>query len=139
MAYDKSLADRIRKILSKRKGVTEVGMMGGLCFMLRSHMCCGISNDDLVVRVGPERYDQALRRPHAHPMNFTGHPLRGLVFVGPKGRRREQDLWAWVRQAADFVRSLRPKARSKPSARKERRVSSAPGQSASSTGMRFRR
>jgi TfoX/Sxy family transcriptional regulator of competence genes len=81
-------------------------MFGGIAFMLDGKMCCGVIEDDLIVRVGPERYEEALSEPHVRPMDFTGRSLRGFVFVGPDGYRKNEALAKWVRQAADFARSL---------------------------------
>lgn len=109
MAYDEKLAERVREALSDRKGLTEKKMFGGLAFMLRGHMCCGVLQDDLVVRVGPKRYEQALSQPHARPMNFTGRPLKGFVTVGPLGYRTDKALQKWVKQAVEFISLLQPK------------------------------
>jgi hypothetical protein len=109
LAYDEKLADRVRKILARRKGFAELKMMGGLCFMLRGNMCCGVLKDDLVVRVGPQQYGKALTEPHALPMNFTGRVLKGFVFVGPGGYRTDRTLQAWMMRATDFALSLPPK------------------------------
>ena len=57
MAYDERLAERIHKTLAKRTGVTEKQMFGGLRFLLRGRMCCGVERDSLVVRVGPDHYE----------------------------------------------------------------------------------
>jgi len=118
MAYNEKLADRVRKVLARRKGVTEIRMMGGLCFTLRGNMCCGVLNDDLVVRIGPERYDKALAQPHARPMDFTGRPLKGFVFVNPGGSRTDKALATWMKEAIDFAHSLPPK---KPRHQRKRR------------------
>lgn len=77
MPYNKELAKRVRKILSQEKDLTEKRMFGGLSFLLNGRMCCGVLRDDLVVRIGPKEYQQALEEPHARPMDFTGRPLRG--------------------------------------------------------------
>ncbi len=109
MAYDEDLAARVRKAIGRRAGLRELSMMGGLCFMLRGHMCCGVLRSDVVVRVGPER-EKALRaKSGARPMDFTGKPLRGFLFVGPGGHRTDVSLRAWIREAVDFARSLPPK------------------------------
>ena len=84
-------------------------MFGGIAFMVRGHMCCGVVKDLLMVRVGPEGYEHALAKPHARPMDFTGRPLRGLVFVAPAGTLTDKGLSDWVRRAARFVRTLPPK------------------------------
>ncbi|MBI2989080.1 MAG: TfoX/Sxy family protein [Deltaproteobacteria bacterium] len=106
MAYDEKLADRIRKVLARRKGLTEKKMFGGVAFLLDGKMCCGVLNDNLVVRVGSERYEKTLAAPHARPMDFTGRPLKGFVFVGPGGCRTDKALAKWVKQAVDFAMTL---------------------------------
>ena len=109
MAYNENLADRIREVLAHRNGLTERKMFGGLSFMLGGNMCCGIVKDDLVVRVDPDSYERALTRPHARPMDFTGRPLKGMVYVGPEGYRTDQELQYWLGQALSFALSLPPK------------------------------
>ncbi|MBI3779990.1 MAG: TfoX/Sxy family protein [candidate division NC10 bacterium] len=109
MAYDAALVKRIGNFLRRREGITQKRMFGGIAFMLRGHMCCGIVNNDLVIRVGPTRYEQALAQPHARPMDFTGRPLKGFVYVGPLGYRTDNALQKWVKQAVEFVASLPPK------------------------------
>ena len=109
MAYNESLAGRIREELSHRNELTEKKMFGGLSFMLGGNMCCGILKDDLVVRVDPDSYESALAKPHARPMDFTGRPLKGMVYVGPEGYRTDEELKCWLDQALSFALSLPPK------------------------------
>lgn len=106
MTYDERLAARVRKLLAPQDGLSEKKMFGGISFMLRGNMCCGVVKDDLVVRVGPEQYQEAVMRPHARPMDFTGRPLKGLVYVGPGGYASDQDLAKWVKRGVDFAASL---------------------------------
>ncbi len=54
MAYDEKIVERLSKVFSEHKGVKEKKMFGGIAFMLRDHMCVGVINDLLMVRVGPE-------------------------------------------------------------------------------------
>jgi hypothetical protein len=109
MAYDETLAARVREILAPAPGgLTERAMFGGLAFMLEGHMCCGIVGDDLVLRLGPDLADRALRERHVRPMDFTGRPMTGMVYVDREGLRAGA-LRAWVDQAAGFVRTLPPK------------------------------
>lgn len=79
--------------------------------MLRGNMCCGALKKNLVVRVGPEYYPKALTRPHARPMDFTGHPLKGFIYVGPAGYRTDRALTRWIEQGVDYVASLPKKRR----------------------------
>lgn len=106
MVYDEKLASRVRKTISKRKGVTEKEMFGGIAFMLRGKMCVGVVKDDLMVRVGPESHDRAIAKPHTRPMDFTGRPMKGFLFVGPGGVKAEKALAGWVNLAADFAATL---------------------------------
>ena len=96
MAYDEQLADRVRAALRGRAGITERRMMGGLTFLCDGRMCGGVLGRDLVARVGREAMPAALRRPHVRPMDFTGRPLAGFVYVAPEGLRRMASLQTWL-------------------------------------------
>jgi TfoX/Sxy family transcriptional regulator of competence genes len=98
-----------RGLLARRKGITEKKMFGGLAFMLHGKMFCGVLKDDLVVRVEPEGYEKALSRAHARPMDFTGRPLKGYVFVGSSGLRTDKMLGKWIEEGVEFASSLRQK------------------------------
>lgn len=106
MAYDLELAARVRELLQERPGYGERQMFGGICFLLRGNMCCGVVRSDLMVRVGPEQHAAALRRPGARPMDFTGRPSRGMVYVGRAALRTRRGLEAWVERGAAFAASL---------------------------------
>lgn len=109
MAYDTELAARLRSTLSDLPDVTERKMFGGVAFMVGGHMCCGVAGEDVMLRVGPDAYEAALAEPHAREMDFTGRPLKGYVYVAPKGIATDRDLEAWVGKAVRFVRTLPPK------------------------------
>jgi TfoX/Sxy family transcriptional regulator of competence genes len=111
MAYDRKLAERIRTITAGRKGVTEKEMFGGIAFLLDGKMFIGLANNQLMVRVGPDRHDEALARPHARPMDFTGRPMRGYVYVAPAGYANARSLSAWIDWSAAFVATVKKKPR----------------------------
>lgn len=106
MAYDESIAERVRKVLRSKRGVTERRMFGGIAFMLHGHMCVGILDDSLMARVGPENYEKALAKSGVRRMDFTGKPMRGYVFVGPEALRTDAQLGRWIEICAEFVRTL---------------------------------
>ncbi|MFZ1807432.1 MAG: TfoX/Sxy family protein [Cyclobacteriaceae bacterium] len=115
MAYNEKLADRVREKMAVMKKVEEKKMMGGLCFMYKTKMCCGIVKDDLMVRVIESRYEEALSHPYGREMDFTGRPLKGFVFVAPDGFKKEKDLTYWIQMGVEFVDALPPqKKKSKP-------------------------
>ena len=106
MAYDLVLAERIRQSLAGTAGVAEKRMFGGLCYMVKGHMCCGVAGRDLVLRVGAARYGEVLRMPHARPMDLTGWPLKGFVYVSPKALATARALKKWIAFAVANVESL---------------------------------
>jgi hypothetical protein len=110
MAYDETLADRIRAAVTGLTGnVTERAMFGGLAFMLNGHMFAGVVGKDLMLRLGEPAASHALIRPHVREMDFTGRPMKGMIFVGPDGLTGP-GLGQWVTEAAAFVQSLPAKA-----------------------------
>ena len=106
MAYDEGLAERVRGVLEDRGGVSERRMFGGLAFLIRGHMTVGIVKDELMVRVGPEMYARSVREPHARAMDFTGHPMKGFVFVSPPGLESDTALERWVETGVAYAASL---------------------------------
>ena len=106
MAFDEGLAERIRDMLSERDDVVERKMFGGLCFMVSNHMCCGIVDDTLMARVGPDNYAECLTQQYVREMDFTGKPLTGMVSVEPNGFESDQHLTKWLDICIGFVTSL---------------------------------
>src|SRR5438067_649851 len=106
MTYDEKLVERVRRVIPPNGNVIEKKMFGGVAFLLDGKMFVGIANKDLMVRVGPEAYDAALARQHVRPMDFTGRPLTGYVYVNAVGSRTDAAVSAWVLQAMRFVRAL---------------------------------
>jgi TfoX/Sxy family transcriptional regulator of competence genes len=106
MAFDEAVAERIRKALEGSPDVVEKRMFGGIAFMVRGNMCCGVIGDRLMLRVGPKGYETALSRPYARPMDFTGKPMKGMVYVEPVGFASTGDLKAWIARAMEFTLSL---------------------------------
>jgi TfoX/Sxy family transcriptional regulator of competence genes len=127
MAYDPSLAARIRELVATGRGGTEKAMFGGLAFLLEGKMFCGVLGDELLARVGPDAHDAAMAQPHVRIMDFTGRPMRGYVFVGPAALSTSLKLRRWVNDCQAHVATLpdkpakkRPKAtKSAPSARRQ--------------------
>src|SRR3989337_193558 len=102
MAYNEKLADRVRTALVHRKAVEEKKMMGGLTFMVNGKMCVGVHDEELMVRLDPDVHENALKRDGCRAMDFTGKPMKGFVFVGPKGMSNKEDLDYWISLALDF-------------------------------------
>jgi TfoX/Sxy family transcriptional regulator of competence genes len=118
MAFDERVAARVREVLAKQSGVVEKRMFSGLAFLHHRHMCCGVVGDELMVRVGPAAYEEAVSQPHARQMDFTGRPMVGFVFVGPGGLASDSELETWVTRGLEFASSLPPKSRHKQKGRK---------------------
>lgn len=109
MAYDEELAERVRREFGNRPDLGERKMFGGLCFLVGGHMCCGVLEDRLMARVGPEQYEALLGEEHAAEMDFTGKPLRGMLYVSAEGISSNADLGKWIERCLAFATSLPPK------------------------------
>ena len=96
MAYDERLAARVRGMLDGTPHVSERKMFGGLAFLVDGKMAAGIVGDELMVRVGKERYDEALAKPGARKMDFTGRPATGMVYVSTPAIARGASLRRWL-------------------------------------------
>jgi len=106
MAYDQALAERIRKVLAGEPGLTEKKMFGGVGFMLRGNMVCGVLDDALIARVGAAQYQEALAQPHVRVLDRNGHAMSGWVQVGPQGVASAADLRRWVMAGVEQVKEL---------------------------------
>lgn len=114
MSYDEKLADRIRAVLAKQdKDVVERKMFGGICFMVAGAMCCGVLNDDLIVKIEREKNDEALAQPHARPFDFSGRPMAGILYVAPKGVATAAQLKKWIDRGLAYVATDPKKAKKK--------------------------
>lgn len=109
MAYDEQLAERVRDLLSVRDGFSERKMFGGIGFMLAGNMACGVSGDELIVRLEPGDAEKALAEEHVRVFDMTGRPMTGWILVGPEATAADDDLAGWVDAGGDFAASLPPK------------------------------
>lgn len=105
MAYDERLAIRVRALLAEHADVRERKMFGGLTFMIGGNMSCGVHGNELIVRLDPAREQEALARPHARPMDFTGRPMRGFITVQPEGLKGKA-LNRWIKEAVARAEAL---------------------------------
>lgn len=93
-------------------------MMGGLCFMVDGKMCLGVESERLMVRLDPAVYEAALQRPGCRPMDFTGRPMRGFVWVTREAVSTDQGLHEWAALALEF----NPRAKSSKSSKAIRKA-----------------
>ncbi|MEX2447817.1 MAG: TfoX/Sxy family protein [Solirubrobacterales bacterium] len=106
MAFDEALADRVRELLGAREELSERKMFGGIAFMVGGKMAVGVIGEDLMVRLDPADVEKALAEPHTRPMDFTGKPMKGMVYVDSTGTRADDDLAGWVEAGAEYAASL---------------------------------
>lgn len=106
MAFDESLAARIRELLARKNAITEKKMFGGVGYLLNGNMLIGVWKDTLIVRVGPERYEETLLESHVREFDITGKPMKSWIMVEPEGIDDDNDLKAWIEKAMKFVKTL---------------------------------
>ena len=110
MAYDENLAEKVRKALRGKGEISEKKMFGGLCFLLSGKMCCGILKGDLVARVDPKESPALLKKPGVRPMDFTGRPMKGFLYVS-QAALGSSGLKQWLKRCLVYVSSLPAKKR----------------------------
>lgn len=106
MAFDETLAARIRDALTRRRNVQEKRMFGCICFFLNGNALAGVWKDRLIARLGPDEGEVALREPHVRAFDITGRPMRNWVVVEPEGVEDDEQLAGWIERAVKFVKTL---------------------------------
>ena len=109
MPYDEGLAERVRGLLDGRSDVVDKRMFGGIAFLIAGNMACGVSGDDLIVRVDHDESEALLAEPGARRFDMTGRPMKGWLLVAPEASADDADLERWVRRGEEFAASLPPK------------------------------
>ena len=105
MPHDPHLAEQMRVALKGMRGIEEKKMFGGFCWMLNGNMLCGVEVGRFMFRVGKDLQQAALERPGASPMDITGRPMRGFVWVDAAATEGTK-LKDWINFAATYVKSL---------------------------------
>ena len=106
MPFDQGLAERVRDLVGKSAGLSERKMFGGLCFMVQGNMSFGVVGSELMVRVGPDSYADALALPHRGKWTLRAVRCRGMVFVSEDGISEDEDLEHWLQRGMAFAGSL---------------------------------
>jgi len=109
MPYNKDIEGRIEKAVSSWKNTAKKNMFGGVCHLLNGNMFCGVYKDFLILRLGAEKTEAALKLPHVRPFDITGRPMKGWVMVQEEGFRSEKELKYWLGMAKAFAKTLPPK------------------------------
>lgn len=103
MAYNEKLADRVREIIAATENnIVEKKMFGGLCFMVNDKMCVGIKQESIMVRIDPDKFDEALEMDGCKPMNHGGRIMKGFLFVDEKVLNTKKKLEYWIKLTMDF-------------------------------------
>jgi TfoX/Sxy family transcriptional regulator of competence genes len=107
MPFNETLNNRIREALAHLPNVEEKRMFGGSCFMVNGKMCVGVANDEMMCRVGPDIYEEALEKNGCREMDFTGKPMKGYVFVNENGLKSKKELDFWINLCLDFNKNAK--------------------------------
>lgn len=136
MNIDEGLAQRVRETLLELADFADISerkMFGALMTMVNGHMTCGISgakpgskirprahadaatdshserDSGLLLRVGANRYNEALKDPYCRPMDFSGKTMTGFVYIDSPGLQEDDDLRRWLALSLSFVLAQPPK------------------------------
>jgi TfoX N-terminal domain len=106
MAFSESLAQRVRQVVARRRGISEKKLFGGVGFLLNGNMLVGVWKTSLIVRLAPDEAVSALKEPNIVPFDITGRPMKGWVMVEPDGIETDEQLTDWIRRCEAFVSTL---------------------------------
>jgi TfoX/Sxy family transcriptional regulator of competence genes len=106
LPFNETLAERIRQRLARRKNVTEKKMFGGIGFLLNGNMLVGVWKESLIVRLGEDEGEKALKQPHVKEFDITGRPMKNWVLIEPEGVEDDDQLNGWIQRAVRFVGAL---------------------------------
>jgi TfoX/Sxy family transcriptional regulator of competence genes len=110
VAYDEDLADRIRELVGRERGLTEKKMFGGLAFLIHGNMSVAASGrGGLLVRVDPAESERLVAKSKASPMVMRGREMAGWLRVSGDDLRTRRQLQKWVELGVGYARSLPPK------------------------------
>ena len=114
MAYNELLSKRIHNILTAQ-GIPfeEKKMFGGIAFMIKDKMACGVVKNDLMFRVIENRYETLLKDENLRPMDFTGKPLRGFIYADEAATDTDSQLKYLINFSVEFVDTENPKPKKK--------------------------
>jgi hypothetical protein len=109
MPYDMGLEARIDELFAEVRAYRKKRMFGGICYLNRGNMAFGIWKDRLIVRCGPQRYAECLKKKHTAQFDITGKAMAGWVMVAPEGFGEDEELRNWLALGDGFAASLPPK------------------------------
>lgn len=109
MPYNEKLAARMRAKMAGQRGLEEKKMFGGVGFMLKGNMACGVHKQELIVRLMDKDFEAALKRPHVRVFDMTGRPMKGWVLVSEGGYSSDKSLQDWIDKGIALAKSLPPK------------------------------
>lgn len=114
MAYNEQLNDRIREAIGHLPGVEERYMFGGVCYMVNGKMCVGVAKDEMMCRIDPAKYEEALEKNGCREMDFTGRAMKGYVFVSEDGMKTKKQFEYWISLCLEFNSKARAAKKKKP-------------------------
>ena len=106
MAYNIDIEKRISPIVSRWENTELKKMFGGICYLLKGNMVCGIYKDFLILRLGEANAEKHLADRHVRPFDITGRPMKGWIMIAPEGFKKEAHLKKWLREAKNFAETL---------------------------------
>ena len=109
MAYSVKLDERLTNLLKTTTGIVKKKMFGGVCYMMKDKMFCGIVKDELMVRCLDEKYESMLKKIHVRQMDFTGRPMKGFLFIDAAGIKTDIQLYKWIDTGIEFALKSPPK------------------------------
>lgn len=101
MAYNETLANRVRALLMDVEQLEERILFQGLSFMVNEKLCICIRGDELMCRIDPLLIDDEIQKPGIRQMMHNGRKMTGYIYVNGE-ILNEQLLKYYVRLCLDY-------------------------------------
>ena len=113
MAYNEKLSDRIRERLVDIPKVEEKLMFGGVFYMVNGKMCVGVIKDEMMCRIDPDIFEEALERDECRPLDSSGKSMKGFVFVNEYGINTKKDFEYWIALCLEYNKQAKASPKKK--------------------------
>ena len=106
MSGPTDLKQMLENVLQSYPDLTGKRMFGGVAYMLNGNMCCGISKNNLILRLSLLQASDYINAGIAQPFMPTGRPMKGWVTIVEENLESEGELSHYLEQAINFVKTL---------------------------------
>jgi TfoX/Sxy family transcriptional regulator of competence genes len=82
--------------------------------MVNKKMCVCVGDNEMMCRVGPDKFEELLEKEGCRPMVRNGKIMKNFVFVSEETLRTKKVFDYWIGLALEFNKEAKASKKSKP-------------------------